>query len=57
MFYVYMDSYYGKELIGKSEDRATAEKIKLDEEAKHQPGDLWSVRISDEEEKEFTCFD
>ena len=57
MFYVYMDSYYGKELIGTSEDRAVAEKIKADEESKHRPGDLWSVRVSEKEEKEFTCFD
>lgn len=57
MFYVYMDSYYGKELIAKSEDRAVAEKIKADEEARRHPQDLWSVRISEQEEKEFTCFD
>ena len=57
MFYVYLDSPYGTELIGKSEDLAVAEKIKADKDAKWQPGYMWSTRITDKEEKEVSYFD
>ena len=38
MFYVYMNHPYGTELIGRSEDRAKAEQIKVDQDAKWKPG-------------------
>ena len=57
MFYVYLDHYYGTELIGQSEDLAVVEKIKADQDAKRQPGDMWSTRISETEEKEVSYFD
>lgn len=57
MFYVYMDSFYGTELIGKSEDIKVAEEIKAEQDAKWEPGFLWSTRITEKEEKEFSCFD
>lgn len=57
MFYVYMDSPYGTELIGRSEDRKRAEEIKAEQDAKWERGFLWSTRITEKEVKEFTCFD
>lgn len=57
MFYVYMDNPYGTELIGSSEDRKEAERIKAEQDAKWEPGFLWSTRITDKKEKEFSCFD
>ena len=57
MFYVYMDSFYGTELIGSAETHEGAEKIKAEQDAKWKPGYLWSTRITEHEVKEFTCFD
>ena len=57
MFYVYMDNPYGTELIGSSEDRKEAERIKAEQDAKWEPGFMWSTRITEKEEKEFSCFD
>ena len=57
MFYVYMDSPCGTELIGSSEDRKEAELIKAEQDAKWKPGFMWTTRITEKEEKEFTCFD
>lgn len=54
MFYVYLDSPHGTELIGKSMDKETADKIKADKEAEWKPGFLWNVRITSRPEKEFT---
>lgn len=57
MFYVYMDNPYGTELIGYSEDQAKAEQIKAKQDAKWERGFLWSTRITEKKEKEFSCFD
>ena len=57
MFYVYLDSFYGTELIGMAETREGAEEIKATCDAKWEPGFLWSTRITDHEVKEFSCFD
>ena len=57
MFYVYMNTPYGTELIGSSEDIAVAEEIKAKQDAKWEPGFLWHTRITDKKEKEFSCFD
>jgi hypothetical protein len=57
MFYVYLDSPHGTELIGQSMDRDTAEKIKKDKEADWKPGYLWNIRITSRPEKEFSFYD
>lgn len=57
MFYVYLDSFYGTELIGRAETREGAEKIKAEKDAQWKPGYMWRTRITDHEVKEFTCFD
>lgn len=57
MFYVYLDGYYGTELIGKSQTYEDAEKIKAKFDTKWKPGYLWRTRITDREEREFSCFD
>lgn len=57
MFFVYQDSYYGTELIGSSETRDGAEKIKADRDAEWEPGFLWSTRITEKKERETTYFD
>lgn len=57
MFFVYQDSYYGTELIGRAESRDRAEKIKADRDAEWKPGYLWHTRITDKPEKEFSYFD
>lgn len=57
MFYIYMDSPYGTELIGKADDRKKAEEIKAEQDAKWMPGFLWKTRIEEKEEKERSYFD
>lgn len=57
MFYLYMSNPYGNELIAKSEDREKLERMKAEIETKWVPGDMWSLKITDRKEKEFTCFD
>lgn len=57
MFYVYMDSFYGTELIGKSETQEGAAKIKAEKDAKWEPGYMWRTRITDKPEKETNYFD
>lgn len=57
MFYVYLDTPYGTELIGKSADRKEAERIKAEQNVKWKPGYMWHTRITDHEVKEFSCFD
>jgi hypothetical protein len=57
MFYVYLDSTHGTELIGKSMELAVAEKIKADKEAEQPTGSQWNIRITSRPEKEFTIFD
>lgn len=56
-YYVYMDSPYGTELLGKTKDRKVAEEIKAKKDAEWQIGYLWHTRISETEEKETFCFD
>lgn len=57
MFYVYLDNPYGTEMIGRSKDRAKAEQIKAKQDAKWKPGFMWDTRITEKEEKDFSCFD
>ena len=57
MLYVYLDSPYGTELIGKSDDRSAAEKIKLEKDSKWEVGDMWATRLTEKEEKEISYYD
>lgn len=57
MFYVYLDSPHGTELIGQSMDKETADKIKADKEAELTRGELWNIRITSRPEKEFSFYD
>lgn len=56
MFYVYLDSPYGTELIGSATDQAEAERIKANTEAEWRKGYLWNIRITTTEEKEFSFY-
>lgn len=57
MYYVYLDSPYGTELIGKSNDKSVAEKIKSDQDSKWEVGCMWNTRITEKEEKEYNYYD
>ena len=57
MFYVYMHTPYGTELIGKSEDHNKAREIKEKQDAKWKPGYMWSTCITTKELKEVSYFD
>ena len=57
MFYVYMDHFYGTELIGTAKTYPEAERIKAEKDKEWEKGFLWSTRISDKEEKEKNYFD
>ena len=57
MYYVYMDSPYGTELIGRSADKAEAERIKAEQDAKWERGFLWSTRITEKPVREISYFD
>jgi hypothetical protein len=57
MYYVYMDSPYGTELIGKSKDKTEAEEIKATIDAKWEKGFLWSTRITEKPVREVSYYD
>lgn len=57
MYYVYLDSPYGTELIGKSTDKSVAEKIKSEQDSKWEVGFMWNTRITEKEEKENSYYD
>ena len=57
MFYVYQDSPYGTELIGRADNRERAEEIKAERDAQWKPGYLWSTRITEKQEKEVSYYD
>jgi hypothetical protein len=57
MYYVYLDSPYGTELIGKSTDKSVVEKIKYEQDSKWKVGFMWSTRITEKEEKESSYYD
>jgi len=56
-FFVYMTSPYGKDLIGTANTYEQAKQIKAEQDAKWEPGFLWSTHISSYEEKEFSHLD
>ena len=57
MFYVYMDSFFGKELIGTADTEEGALKIKKEKDAQWRPGFFWCTHISNQPEKEYSLFD
>lgn len=57
MYYVYLDSPYGTELIGKSTDKSVVEKIKSEQDSKWEVGFMWNTRITEKEEKESSYYD
>jgi hypothetical protein len=57
MYYVYLDSSYGTELIGKSTDKSVVEKIKYEQDSNWKVGFMWSTRITEKEEKENSYYD
>lgn len=57
MYYVYLDSFYGTELIGESKNYEEALKIKQDKDSQWQTGYMWSTRITTDTQKEYSSFD
>ena len=57
MFYVYLDTIYGTELIGKVKTIEKAKKIKEEQDKKWKVGDMWRTHISEKEEKELSFYD
>lgn len=57
MYYVYLDTPVGTELIGSAKDREIAEIIKAKKDADWEPGFMWSTRITEHIEKETNFYD
>ena len=57
MYYVYLDTPVGTELIGSAKDRETAEMIKTKKDADWEPGFMWSTRITERIEQETNFYD
>ena len=57
MYYVYLDTPAGTELIGSAKDRETAEIIKAKKDADWEPGFMWSTRITERIEQETNFYD
>ena len=57
MYYVYLDTPVGTELIGSTKYRMIAEIIKAKKDADLEPGFMWSTRITERIEKETNFYD
>ena len=57
MYYVYLQGYYGTELIGSSESLAEAQKIKAEQDAKWEPGFMWDTKLTTVKQKETSYYD
>lgn len=57
MYYVYLDSPCGTELIGQAENFTKAKEIKAQKDKTWQKGDVWDTRITQAKEKEFNYWD
>ena len=57
MYYVYLDTPVGTELIGSTKDREIAEMIKAKKDADWEPGFMWNTRITEHIEKETNFYD
>ena len=57
MYYVYLDTPVGTELIGSTKYRVIAEIIKAKKDADWEPGFMWNTRITEHIEKETNFYD
>lgn len=57
MYYVYLQGFYGTELIGSSESLEEAQKIKADQDAKWEPGFMWDTKLTTVKQKETNFYD
>jgi hypothetical protein len=57
MYYVYLQGFYGTELIGSSESLETAQKIKAEQDAKWEPGFMWDTKLTTTKQKETNYYD
>jgi hypothetical protein len=57
MYYVYLDTPVGTELIGSAKDKETADMIKAKKDADWEPGFMWNTRITKQPEKETNFYD
>lgn len=57
MYYVYLDSACGTELIGQAETLEKAKKIKAQKDKTWKMGYMWSTRITQTKEKELNFWD
>ena len=56
-WYVYMDSFYGVELLGTYNTEEEALEAKAKKEADWKPGYLWTVFVTNKEQKEVSYYD
>lgn len=57
MYYIYLDSPCGTELIGQSDNLAKAKEIKAQKDKTWQKGYMWNTRITQTKEKESNFWD
>ena len=57
MYYVYLQGFYGTELIGSSESLEEAQKIKAEQDAKWEPGFMWDTKLTTVKQKETSYYD
>lgn len=57
MYYVYLQGYYGTELIGSSESLEEAQKIKAEQDAKWETGFMWDTKLTTVKQKETSYYD
>lgn len=57
MYYVYLDSPCGTELIGQAENLTKAKEIKAKKDKTWQRGNMWNTRITQTKEKESNFWD
>ncbi len=57
MYYVYLDTPVGTELIGSTKYKMVAEIIKAKKDADWEPDFMWNTRITEHIEKETNFYD
>jgi hypothetical protein len=57
MYYVYLQGFYGTNLIGSSESLEEAQKIKAEQDAKWEPGFMWDTKLTTTKQKETNYYD
>lgn len=57
MYFVYLISPHGTELIGRSNDRSVAEKIKSEQDSKWEVGCMWTTELTEKEKEEVSYYD